>query len=70
MRAVEFKSSIKNNLILIPDNLKKEIQSSKSKQVRVIVLFDQDMDDEDAFKNLSKATFLKGYDDSDSIYDK
>ncbi len=71
MRAVEFKTRLKNNTILIPENLQKEIKSSKTKDVRVIVLINEaDSSEESDFKNMAKEQFLKGYDDSDSVYDK
>lgn len=68
MRALEFKSKIKNNRILIPNKLLSELKTDKD--IKVIVLFD-DMDKSDdlAFKQASAEQFLNGYADSDAIYD-
>lgn len=71
MKALEFKSKIKNNIIQIPDNIHSKLKKGKERDVRVIVLFedpDEVYDDLD-FKNAAATSFLKGYSDSDSIYD-
>ena len=70
MRALEFKSKIKDNQILIPSKILSELNLNQDKDVRVIVL----MDDSDIYEGLifqqsTKNQFLKGYADSDSIYD-
>jgi hypothetical protein len=70
MRAIEFKSKIKNNQILIPVKLQSELKSKRDKDVRVIVLIDDSETAEDLiFKQAAQSQFLKGYADSDSIYD-
>jgi len=38
MKAVEFKSKIKNNRILIPKKIQPELNAGKGKDIRVIVL--------------------------------
>ncbi len=68
MRAVEFKTKLKNNRIEIPKKLHKQVNTSKNKDVRVIVLMDEQNQEED-FKLLSTKQFLKGYVKSDSVYD-
>ncbi len=71
MRALEFKSKIKNNQILIPTKLQSELKSNDDKAVRVIVLVDDsDIYDDLIFEQATQSQFLKGYADSDSIYDK
>jgi hypothetical protein len=71
MRALEFKSKIKNNQILIPTGIQSELKSNKDRDIRVIVLIDDsEMYDDLIFQQSTKSQFLKGYADSDSIYDK
>ena len=70
MRALEFKSKIKNNQILIPSRIQSELKTKQDKNVRVIVLIDDsDSYDELIFQQATQDQFLKGYADSDSIYD-
>ncbi|MGE5328524.1 MAG: hypothetical protein ACM3KR_03330 [Deltaproteobacteria bacterium] len=70
MKAIEFKSKIRKNHILIPAKLQSELNAKHDKDVRVIVLIDDsDVDDELTFLQASQSQFLKGYADSDSIYD-
>jgi len=70
MRAIEFKSKIKNNQISIPIKLQSELKSKHDKDVRVIVLIDDSETAEDLiFNQAAQSQFLKGYADSDSIYD-
>jgi hypothetical protein len=69
MKAIEFKSKIKNNQIQIPKNAQSEL-TNKDKDVRVIVLIDDtEVYDNIVFKESAKDQFLKGYSDSDSVYD-
>jgi hypothetical protein len=69
MKALEFKSKIKNNKILIPVKIQSELKN-KDKDVRVIVLIDDsDIYDDLIFQQTTQSQFLKGYADSDSIYD-
>lgn len=69
MRALEFKSRIKNNKIQIPEKIRSELKQDKD--IRVIVLFeDSDNNDEFEFRQLATEEFLKGYAESDSIYDQ
>ena len=70
MKALEFKSKIKDNKILIPVKIQSEFNSNQDKNVRVIVLMDDsDVYDDLIFKQSTQDQFLKGYADSDSIYD-
>ncbi len=70
MKAVEFESELLDNTIRIPENFQLELSSSKDKHVRVIVLIDEfETNEESEFKNIASAQFLKGYDETDSIYD-
>jgi len=70
MRAIEFKSKIRENRILIPRNIQSELITGQDKSVRVIIFMeDSDTYDEKAYRQITKAQFLKGYADSDSIYD-
>ena len=70
MRAIEFKSKIKNNQISIPVKLQSELKSKQDKDVRVIVLIDDsETADDFIFQQAAQNQFLKGYADSDSVYD-
>ena len=70
MRAIEFMSKIQENKILIPRKMQSEIQTGANKGVRVIVfLEDAEVYEEKAYRQLTKTQFLKGYADSDAIYD-
>jgi hypothetical protein len=70
MRALEFKSKIKNNQIQIPTGIQSELSSNQDKDIRVIVLLeDTEIYDDLIFQQSTKSQFLKGYADSDSIYD-
>jgi hypothetical protein len=70
MRALEFKSKIKNNQILIPTKIQSELKTKRDKNVRVIVLIeDSNIYDDMIFQQTTQSQFLKGYSDSDSIYD-
>lgn len=70
MKAVEFEAELTNNTIQIPENFQLELSLSKDKHVRVIVLIDDIEKNEEAeFKNILRNQFLKGYDETDSVYD-
>jgi hypothetical protein len=70
MKAVEFKTKLKNNRILIPKKIQKHITTPKNKDVRVIVLMDERAKEKDDFQLLSQEQFLKGYSKTDSVYDQ
>jgi len=67
MRAIEFKSKIRENKILIPRRNQSELFVSSDAKVRVIVFIEDT--DEKSYRQMTKSQFLKGYADSDSIYD-
>ena len=70
MRAIEFKSKIKENRILIPRRMQPEFIFGNDKTVRVVVfLEDTEVYDEKTYRQVTKSPFLKGYADTDSIYD-
>ena len=70
MRAIEFKSKIKDNRILIPRRIRQELIAEHDKNVRIVVFVkDSDVYDEKAYRQMTKAQFLKGYSDSDAVYD-
>lgn len=70
MKALEFKSKIKNNQISIPDKIQSELRTRGGKNVRVILLLDDlDNDEEAIFRQSAKSQFLQGYADTDSVYD-
>ena len=71
MKALEFKSKIKENQISIPKKLQSELNTNRHKNVRVIVLVDETevIEEDEFFEETIQDQFLKGYADSDSIYD-
>ena len=70
MKAVEFKTKIKNNRIEIPKKLHKQVISSKNRDVRVIVLMeDINQKAKDNFSSFASEQFLRGYAKTDSVYD-
>jgi hypothetical protein len=70
MKALEFKSKIRNNQIHIPTRIQSELKISKNKDIRVIVLIeDSEIYNDLIFQQSAKTEFLKGYSKSDSIYD-
>jgi hypothetical protein len=70
MKAIEFKSKIRENKILIPRKMQSELFFERDKNVRVVVfLEDTEVYEERAYRQMVKSQFLKGYADSDSIYD-
>ena len=70
MKAVEFKSKILENRILIPRKMRSELIVGRDKTVRVVVFVDDaEVYDEKAYSQLAKNQFLKGYADLDSVYD-
>ena len=70
MKVIEFKSKIQENRIMIPRRIQQELVVERDKNVRVVVFMeDYDLYDERVFRQEAKAQFLKGYADSDSIYD-
>ena len=71
MIALEFRSKIRNNRIAIPARIKSKFKLDPEKDVRVIVFIedpDEIYDDLD-FKQAAASEFLKGYSETDSIYD-
>lgn len=71
MKALEFRSKIKNNRILIPTRIQSKLKSGEDKSVRVIVFLEEpdDIYDDRDFKKVTASEFFKAYSDSDSIYD-
>jgi ferredoxin-fold anticodon binding domain-containing protein len=70
MRAIEFKTKIRDNKILIPRSVRHELVAEQDKNVRIVVFVkDSDVYDDKAYRQITKSQFLKGYADSDGIYD-
>lgn len=70
MKALEFKSKIIKGQIQIPSDIDLRLIKGQDKDVRVIVLIeDLEYNQDYAFKQIARDQFLKGYSDSDSIYD-
>jgi hypothetical protein len=70
MKALEFKSKIRNNTIVIPEQIQFEISETSQNDVRVIVLIEDPKAREDfTFQSATTSKFFEGYSESDSIYD-
>ena len=70
MKALEFKTKIKNNRIQIPLRIQSELKTNQDRDVRVIVLIDDTEKIDDLIvKQAAAAHFLQGFAESDSIYD-
>jgi hypothetical protein len=68
MKALEFKTRIRNQQIPIPSEIQTQLKSNCD--VRVILLIDElEPYDETIFQQTAQEQFLKGYSDSDSVYD-
>jgi len=72
MKAIEFNTKIEDvSFINIPKTFQKEFIDSENKNVRVIVLVEEkEYQEERLFKSMTVDNFLKGYSESDSIYDQ
>jgi hypothetical protein len=72
MEALEFVTKIKDRQIVVPERIQSALDSNKDKEIRVIVLIEEDTAEEENESFIQKNVqeqFLKGYADSDSIYD-
>lgn len=70
MRALEFKTKIRNNQIQIPIGIQSELITNMDQDIRVIVLIDESINyDELVFQEAATTEFLNGYAESDSVYD-
>lgn len=74
MEALEFITKIKDNQILVPAEIQSALEINKDKEIRVIVLIEGNITDtyhrnDDIVQQTVQGQFLKGYADSDSIYD-
>ncbi|HEY5462567.1 MAG TPA: hypothetical protein VIJ95_04865 [Hanamia sp.] len=74
MKALEFVTKIKDNQILVPDVIQSALEINKDKEIRVIVLIEEgdagNFHRNDPFiQETIQEQFLKGYAESDSIYD-
>ncbi|WP_375580517.1 hypothetical protein ABWH96_05650 [Marivirga tractuosa] len=69
MKAIEFQSKIENGKIKIPEENLKDFNRYIDSDLKVIVLWDESSK-KDSFQANVEEQFLKGYDDSDAIYDE
>jgi len=70
MRTIEFKSKLSKNSIHIPKEIQPELREADEKNIRVMIFLDDSNDYADlTLKQVTTEQFLKGYSDSDSIYD-
>jgi hypothetical protein len=68
MKAIEFVTTLADERhIDIPYGFQKDIHKNQS--VRVLILVEDNATDEQAWEKLTQNEFLKGYPESDSIYD-
>ena len=69
MKALEFKSKISKKGLVLSDQVKKTLASWEEKEVKVILLLEEDEDQEKELKTYAVKKFLDGYDDRDMVYD-
>lgn len=70
MEALEFKSKIQKGKVQIPKHIKNQLSYNENKNVRVILLIeDEELVEDKAFQNLASEKFFEGYAKSDEIYD-
>jgi len=74
MEALEFITKIKDNQTLVPAEIQSALEINKDKEIRVIVLIEGNVTDtyhhnDPIVQQTVQGQFLKGYADSDSIYD-
>ena len=70
MRAIEFRSKIRENKISLPRRIQSEMFNRADKTVKVVIFWnDADVYDEKEFRQMTKSQFLKGYANSDAVYD-
>ncbi len=68
MRAIEFKTKLKDrSSIDIPEKYR---GITRNKNLRVLILINEDARDDKMWKRLTSQEFLKGYSEKDAIYDK
>ena len=71
MRAIEFKSKIRENKISLPRRMQSEILTEYNESIQGGVSFeDTNVYDDKTFRQLTINQFLKGYAQSDDIYDE
>ena len=69
MRAVEFRTKIRDDKILLPRKIRKELINGNDKNVKVVIFFkDSEVYDDYTYRQITKNQFLKGYANTDSIY--
>lgn len=54
---------------MLSDQVKETLASWDEKEVKVILLFEEDEDQEKELKTYAAKKFLDGYDDPDMVYD-
>ena len=67
MRTIELRSNTREKKISMPRRLQSEMYSREDKKAKAII-FGEDIDEKE-FHQMTKSQFLKGYDNSDDIYD-
>ena len=67
MRAIEFKTKLKDHSSIdIPEKYR---SITRNKNLRVLILINEDVKDDKMWKLLASEEFLKGYSEKDAIYD-
>lgn len=69
MKALEFKSKISKKGLVLSDQVKKTLASWEEKEVKVILLLEEEEDQEKELKTYAVKKFLDGYNDRDMVYD-
>ncbi|MDR0799900.1 MAG: hypothetical protein LBN18_09105 [Dysgonamonadaceae bacterium] len=70
MKTIESNAKIRNNSIAIPHKMQSKLFARANSHVQgAVLLEDSEINDEKAYRRMTEHQFLKGYADSDSIYD-
>lgn len=70
MKALEFTTRVKKKGIAIPEEVKQHLGSLEEREVKVIVLYEEEGKEENALKRYSLERFLEGYAEEDKVYDE
>lgn len=69
MKALEFKSKLKDNKIVLPEKVQEFLQTVLNKEFRVIILVDEGNETDVKYDQIVQEQFFQGYAEEDSIYD-
>ena len=69
MKVLGFKTKIYHKELIISDEIKESLTELNEREVKVILLFEDESSHEDKSRKYILNKFLEGYDEEDRIYD-